>query len=240
MKDDDYKKAFHPSGSQENEHKQCKLKKENKLYNAFEKAHDIRKFEIELYWKRTAYFWTLIAAIFAGYFLLLATEESKIPHKELYLMAISSIGLVFSYAWFLAAKGSKFWQENWECHLDMLEDDITGPLYKTVLKRENKDDEITSPEAFSVSKINQWIAMFVIIIWSVFTSLPLITRLADYLKLLPSTTSKKECIITITELIILILTIIFTYAMSKYTKTEFWAKNSPSKIKSIERKTTLN
>lgn len=37
---------------------------------ALEQAHDIRKFEIDLYWKRAAYFWTFIAATFAGYFLL--------------------------------------------------------------------------------------------------------------------------------------------------------------------------
>ena len=35
---------------------------------AFEKIHDIRKFEIDLYWKRATYNWTFIAAIFAGYF----------------------------------------------------------------------------------------------------------------------------------------------------------------------------
>ena len=34
---------------------------------ALKAALDIRKFEIELYWKRAAYFWTLIAASFAGY-----------------------------------------------------------------------------------------------------------------------------------------------------------------------------
>ena len=30
-------------------------------------AADIRKFEIELYWKRATYYWTFIAAAFAGY-----------------------------------------------------------------------------------------------------------------------------------------------------------------------------
>lgn len=30
-------------------------------------ALDIRKFEIDLYWKRATYFWAFIAAAFAGY-----------------------------------------------------------------------------------------------------------------------------------------------------------------------------
>ncbi len=35
---------------------------------ALERAIDIRKFEIDLYWKRAAYFWTFIAATSAGFF----------------------------------------------------------------------------------------------------------------------------------------------------------------------------
>ena len=34
---------------------------------ALERALDIRKFEIDLYWKRAAYFWTFIAATLAGF-----------------------------------------------------------------------------------------------------------------------------------------------------------------------------
>ncbi|WP_437438215.1 RipA family octameric membrane protein, partial [Vibrio cholerae] len=38
------------------------------LQSAFAQASDIRKFEIELYWKRATYFWALIAVAFAGFF----------------------------------------------------------------------------------------------------------------------------------------------------------------------------
>lgn len=89
-------------------------KDKSKWNMAFEKAHDIRKFEIDLYWKRTTYFWTLLAAILAGYFILLSSDVGKIPHKDIYLTLIASVGLVFFCAWHSAAKGSKFWQENWE------------------------------------------------------------------------------------------------------------------------------
>ncbi|PNK72626.1 hypothetical protein CEQ35_000035 [Yersinia enterocolitica] len=76
--------------------------------------------------------------MFAG-FLLLASKHSEkaIDNADLYLIFIASTGFVFSYGWFLVNKGSKFWQENWEFHIDRLEDEITGPLYKTVLHRQN-------------------------------------------------------------------------------------------------------
>jgi lipopolysaccharide export LptBFGC system permease protein LptF len=51
--------------------------KSKKHIDALNHALDIRKFEIELYWKRAAYFWTFIAAAFAGYFLLLNFRRSK-------------------------------------------------------------------------------------------------------------------------------------------------------------------
>lgn len=38
--------------------------KEEKALN---QALDIRKFEIELYWKRATYFWTFIGATMAGF-----------------------------------------------------------------------------------------------------------------------------------------------------------------------------
>jgi hypothetical protein len=40
----------------------------NLAVNALDAAIKTRNFEIELYWKRAAYFWTLIAVAFAGYF----------------------------------------------------------------------------------------------------------------------------------------------------------------------------
>ena len=43
------------------------LSDETKKEKALDHALDIRKFEIELYWKRAAYFWTFIAATLAGY-----------------------------------------------------------------------------------------------------------------------------------------------------------------------------
>jgi hypothetical protein len=76
-------------------------------------------------------------------------------------------------------RGSKQWQENWENHADLLEDNIIGPLYKVVTRRPRYKNPfwhpkgwwprvrttVVGPGPFSVSKINQIVSLFVIILW---------------------------------------------------------------------------
>jgi hypothetical protein len=91
---------------------------------AYELALGIRQFEIELYWKRATYFWTLIAATFGGYFAIASSEHSA-SHRGLIFLA-SCIGLVLATGWYLVNRGSKYWQANWERHVDLLEDELAG------------------------------------------------------------------------------------------------------------------
>ncbi|TKK15549.1 RipA family octameric membrane protein [Pantoea agglomerans] len=155
-------------------------KPSDKHLRAFTQVADIRKFEIEMYWKRATYFWTIIAIIFTGYFAL--ASVNSFPFKNAFSLLLSSMGSVFTLSWFLVNRGSKYWQENWENHLDLMENGITGPLYKTVLSRPsveakkntpqlastNKDfiDEyITGPKKISASKVNQLVAFYLLGIW---------------------------------------------------------------------------
>jgi len=150
--DENYRATFNPSVAGE----------------ALRHALDIRKFEIQLYWQRAAYFWALIAATFAGYFAVLAAAASTDRDFNAYVR--SCVGLTFSVAWVLTNRGSKFWQENWECHVDMLEDSVTGPLYKTVLHEKREPGSLAmleGPAPYSVSRINQWISVFTMAIWGV-------------------------------------------------------------------------
>ncbi len=141
----------------------------DKEKEALKQALDIRKFEIELYWKRATYFWTFIGATMAGF---LAIQASNAANKQDLAVILACLGVVFSFGWVCVNRGSKFWQENWEKHVDVLEDDITGPLYKTVMSRneiEKLGDKIihlvTGPSAISVSKVNQIISLYVFILW---------------------------------------------------------------------------
>ena len=145
---------------------------------ALERALDTRKFEIELYWKRATYFWTFIGATLAGF---IAIQASIVPSKNDLSVMLSCVGLVFSFAWFCVNRGSKHWQENWEKHVDMLEDSVTGPLYKVVLTRGKPQGTgqhvrhwLTGPSPLSVSKINQLISLYVFVLWAglIWYSLP--------------------------------------------------------------------
>lgn len=158
--DEQYKKRFSMQDSLDPSTVQAK---------ALDRALDIRKFEIELYWKRASYFWTFIGATLAGFVAIQASSSTNKIHLSVLL---SCLGLVFSFAWLVANRGSKYWQENWENHVDMLEDPVTGPLYKVVLTRNDPvgtkeyiEHLITGPSSFSVSKVNQILSLFVLVIW---------------------------------------------------------------------------
>lgn len=125
---------------------------------SFEKAWAIRNFEIELYWKRATYFWAFIASSFVGYFALInsANYKPSDKHDNVEVYFLICMGFILSVAWLLTNKGSKTWQRHWETHVDLLEDQFTGPLYKTV----NPQD------TYSVSKINEIVSITFIMIWS--------------------------------------------------------------------------
>lgn len=160
-------------GTKEDQYRQSfgmgQLPEPKKTEAALQHALDIRKFEIGLYWQRATYFWALIAAAFAGYFAILAAEHMLPADRAFNAFVIACLGLIFSLAWFLANRGSKYWQENWENHVDLLEDGITGPLYKTILHRPKNEGLISraieGPAPFSVSQINQWVSLFTLVIW---------------------------------------------------------------------------
>jgi hypothetical protein len=137
---------------------------------ALERALDIRKFEIELYWKRAAYFWTFIAATLAGF---MAIQASSASSKTDLSIVLCNLGIVFSFGWLCVNRGSKYWQENWENHVDMLEDLVNGPLYKVILSRSEPKGvkewtvhALTGPSPISVSKVNQLISLFVVVMWA--------------------------------------------------------------------------
>lgn len=156
---------------------------EQKKEKALEMALDTRKFEIELYWKRAAYFSTFIGLVFTSYFLVAVAEKVKSEEMRYeLLLIISAIGVFSSLCWFLVNKGSKYWQENWEFHVDLLEDDVMGPLYKTtkycndsrkkgkwgVKFWENIRWDRISPfksYKYSVGKIGIYLSFMIVIVW---------------------------------------------------------------------------
>jgi hypothetical protein len=136
----------------------------DKLKSAFQTALDTRKFEIELYWKRTTYFWAFIAFFFTMYVITLNSDNIN-DHKHITII-ISLIGYLFSLGWYFVNRGSKYWQENWERHVANLEGGIQGDLFKVLKMPET--NLFTKPfkeYPFSVSKVNQFLSLAMSIIW---------------------------------------------------------------------------
>jgi len=127
---------------------------------AFEKAWETRNYEIDKFWQRSMFFWGFIASIFGGYIIIITGEFNQTA-KDMYLdFYLILLGIIFSVAWLLVILGSKRWQENWENHIDYLEDEITGPLYKSLYYKKKKN-------YYSVSGINKILAWVVIVTWVV-------------------------------------------------------------------------
>src|SRR5262249_4405507 len=75
---------------------------------------------------------------------------------------------MFSLAWYLVNRGSGAWQRNWERHVDLLEDEIMGPLYKTLINRRiYRLRDIAEPYSFSPSRINNLLSLRVMIAWAI-------------------------------------------------------------------------
>ena len=73
-------------------------------------------------------------------------------------LALSGLGFLTAVASWFAAEGSKFWQENWERHIDALELAHEGNLHKTVWVG---GDGVR----WSVSGTNGWLNIFFSIFW---------------------------------------------------------------------------
>ena len=145
--------------------------------SALATALDVRKFEIELYWKRATYFWAFITLTLGAYFtvLLAKVDQNQQWQRQEALLILSCLGLVFSVCWYFVNRASKFWQENWEKHVDLLENAKQGPLYKTVLNARNASFfRLWDPYPFSVSKLNQTLSLFIVLLFIVLLNATLV------------------------------------------------------------------
>lgn len=140
--------------------KQDKNHIKEKNLRLFDKIIELRKFEIENFWKRTLFFWGTIAIIYAGYFKADITYEYKI--------IVPLIGLLFNIIFSLSTRGSKYWQEHWEMMAFEYEDvnNITlfnGDQRETI--DNNNKSVFTRPYRFSVSKLTMLLSDLSTLIW---------------------------------------------------------------------------
>lgn len=112
-----------------------------------------------MYWKRAQYFWSFLAVIFAGYFLLI-TANNQI--SEAYTLLTAAIGVLMSFAWYLVNRGSKRWQEHWEKMIAKYEREINFIVYED---KTDIDQGIIKAGKFSVSKVNIIVSLIIFLSW---------------------------------------------------------------------------
>lgn len=164
-KKEDYLKLFPEDSRNENERIR---------YTALKESQDIRKFEIDLYWKRTGFFWAFITIVYTALFSVLCKYVdctcNEIPCNYSFFVpvisSLSGLGFFFSVAWHMVNKGSKFWQKNWEKHVSLLETSEIGPLYDVFINPKGNFIERIHPTKafdFSVTKTNMWASTIMMI-----------------------------------------------------------------------------
>lgn len=116
-----------------------------------------RAFEIELFWKRSIFFWGFISVAFAGY------GAFRAAHSDLAIV-VACFGLVCSTAWTLLNRGSKYWQENWETKVERYESDVTGPVFAVQEDVQPKGPWLQA-RRYSVSKLLIALSDYVLLIW---------------------------------------------------------------------------
>jgi hypothetical protein len=190
---------------------------------AFQTALDTRKFEIELYWKRATYFWAFIATAFAGFF---TVTGSNAENKELISLCVNSMGIVASFTWCLVIKGSKYWQENWEKHVDIREVSQQGSLFSKVHKIKKIDRGLIQAFPYSVSKLNIIFSVYVFLIWCILfiypSNIQLICEISDSASITKAyeiAISKKE---NVFQLVIVLFTIVSVASIKHFGKSSFY------------------
>ena len=156
----EYIKCYHSAETSTSGGNTQKKEAPNKdqINKALEIALDTRKFEIELYWKRTGYFVLFIGAVFVGYYTILSKSHSV-------SLFLATLGFLLSLLWYMANRGSKFWQENWEAHIEELSTYLGTPIFGIIKSHKDSRFNLMRSYPFSVSKVNQMVSLIITISW---------------------------------------------------------------------------
>ncbi len=166
ISNEEYIKCFNPNkdapDTNPNKDAPDTSSKEKLLDSAFKIALDTRKFEIDLYWKRTAYFVLFIGAIFVGYYNVFSNSKSQWVS-----LFIAALGFLLSLLWYIANRGSKYWQENWEHNIEELSTYIGKPIFGIIKCPTQKSpySDLMDAYPFSLSKVNQMVSIIITASW---------------------------------------------------------------------------
>lgn len=141
----------------ENQATNANMKEEKKEINFYDKMLDLRKFEIENFWKRALFFWGTLALV------LLAYSKNDLENKH--QLIISFIGLLYNIVFSLSLRGSKYWQEHWEVMATEYENKNNFSLVNEANYEPDFKSFFTYPYRFSVSKLTMLLSDSTVLMW---------------------------------------------------------------------------
>ncbi|MEQ9206546.1 MAG: hypothetical protein RLN78_04200 [Phycisphaerales bacterium] len=147
----------------------------------FENANDNRKNEIELLWKRSAFYWGFIAIVFAGYGILLNTNAA-------FAIIVASFGVTSSACWYMANSAGAFWQKVWEQNIISDEIAILGKKVYTDIPNNDimRKSVLMGSRRYSLSGVTIAFSNYVCAFWIMLCIPPVIEVLPLLPRLLPS------------------------------------------------------
>jgi hypothetical protein len=137
-----------------------------------------RRFEIELFWKRSAFFWGFLTAALTAYFILLRVSEPM-------ALLVSCFGTVAAYVWYLANRASAFWQKVWEQNVMADEAQVLGASVYDRIPSESELGRATPLigwKRFSLSALITGFSLYTFVfclVLSAIPALPLIRRIVN-------------------------------------------------------------
>ncbi|POD96414.1 RipA family octameric membrane protein [Pectobacterium odoriferum] len=183
------------------------------LKEAYEKSHQIKNLELDLYWKRATYCWSLVAALITTCGLLFSIylkPENVNDRNEgilIFIGAISIVGVTITIISSLISSSGEYWKKNWESHVSMLEPLFSGRIYSTHL--------VPGRYRHSISRLNKLLFYVVISCWIMIVELLIFIKLGSRDDLFYSS------IFSLFLFFFLIIFIIYKFTASKNKDTEF-------------------
>ncbi|MDI9333870.1 MAG: hypothetical protein QM533_05795 [Cytophagales bacterium] len=142
-----------------------KEKEKDQALEMLKIVSDVRKFEIDLFWRRSLFFWGFATVIITAF----GYAYTNKLNKEVQLL-IACCGIVCSLIWSLVNRGSKFWQKQWEDKIIIAEKNYTGSscYFHTKLEGQKFCDFLSKlpwDAGYSVSKLTTTFSDLTMLFW---------------------------------------------------------------------------
>ena len=134
---------------------------QNNIFDYYKIAIESLNLELKLFWQRSYFFGGFIAVIFIAYYNINSTTHMSSNSIQLLIMIL---GILFSLAWSLGNRGSKYWFESWECKIKECEKLMEIDFYHYWVRPQNKF-WLYKARCYSVSKIAIYLSDLSVFAW---------------------------------------------------------------------------